>query len=129
MGITNTSTTGKKCKNEPQGGVSPPTQDATEDAEQALPPPKKKMKASDESFQRSATTTATERNQNAPSTTPSKVKKMNNISAKKRPTSYESNDAPARVNLAHPAKKAKVDKQAALPKVPIHRTGEFILNF
>jgi len=44
--------------------------------------------------------------------------------AKKRPTSYESDDASVSANLAHPAKKAKVDELAALTRVPIRRSGK-----
>jgi hypothetical protein len=121
MGLANTGTTDKKRKSEPQVGVSTPTQDA----EQAPPPPKKKMKASVEPSQPSATTTATERNNHG---APLKTKRMDN-SAKKRPTSDESDDASINANLAHPAKKAKVDKLAALARMPIRRSGKISLNF
>jgi len=94
---------------------------AVQEAEQAPPPPKKKKKASVEPSQSSSTTTATERNHSAPSKT--KRMEMDN-GAKKRPTSYESDDASVSANLAHPAKKAKVDELAALTRVPIRRSGK-----
>jgi hypothetical protein len=47
--------------------------------------------------------------------------------AKKRPTSYVSDDASVSANLAHPAKKAKVDEVAAVTRVPIRRSGKIIL--
>lgn len=119
-GLANTGTSEKR-KIEPQG-VSTPIQEA----EQAPPPPKKKKKASVETPQPSATTAATERNHSAPSKT--KGMEMDN-GAKKRPTSYESDNASASANLAHPAKKAKVDEPAALTGVPIRRSGKIIYNF
>jgi hypothetical protein len=81
------------------------------------------MKASVEPSQPSATTTATERNHGAPS----KTKRTDN-NAKKRPTGDESDDASVNANLAHPAKKAKVNKLAALTGQPIRRSGKIILN-
>ena len=121
VGLANTGTTGKKRKSEPQVGASTPTQNA----EQAPPPPKKKMKASVKPSQPSgpATVTAMERNHGAPS----KTKGMD--SAKKHPTGDESDHASVGANPAHPAKKAKVDKSAALTRVPIRRSGKIILNF
>jgi hypothetical protein len=111
-GLADTGTTGKKRKNEPQVGVSTPIQEA----EQAPPPPKKKKKASVEPPQPSAT----ERNHK------SKRMELDN-GAKKRPsTSYESDDASVSANLAHPAKKAKVDELAALTRVPIRRSGKIV---
>lgn len=112
--LANTLTTGKKRASK---RVSTPTQDA----EQTPLPPKKKMKASVEPSQPSATTTAMERNHGAPS----KSKRTDN-SAKKRPAGDESNDASISAHLAHPTKKNKVDKQEALP---IRRSGKTILNF
>lgn len=143
MDHANTETTGKKRKSEPQVDVL--TQDAeqaplppkkktkasvepstpTQDAEQGPLPSKKKTKASVEPSQPSATTTAMERNNRG---APSKTKGMDN-SAKKRPTGDESDDASVDANLAHPAKKAKVDKLAASTRVPIRRSGKIILNF
>ena len=120
MGLTNTETSGKKRKSEPQIGVSTPIQDA----EQAPPLPKKKMKASIKSSQPSAATTASERNHDAQS----KTKRINN-SAKKCPTGDESDGASVSANLAHPAKKAKVDELTALTRVQIRRSGKTILNF
>lgn len=121
MGLANTGTTGKKRKNDPQVGVSTQTQHA----EQAQPPPKKKIRATVEPSQPSVTTTATERNNHG---APSKTKRMDN-SAKKRPTGDESDDASVNANRAHPAKKAKVDKPAALTRAPIRRSGKTIMNF
>ena len=129
MGLANAGTTqaGKKRKSEPQEDSTP-----TQNVEQALlppkkkikasiepspPPPKKKMKASIETSKPSATTTATARNHDAPSKT-----KVLEKSAKKRPTSDESDDASVNANLAHPVKKAKVDKQTA---APIRRSGKY----
>ena len=120
MDLTNTGNVGKKRKSEPQVGVSTPTQDA----DKAPPPPKKKMKASVEPSQPSASIAATERNHGALS----KTKRMDN-SAKKRPTGDESDDASVSANLGHPAKKAKVDKLEALTRVPIRCSGKIILNF
>ena len=118
MGLTTGSTAGKKHKSKPQVGVSTPTQDSEQDP---LLPPKKKMKASVETFQPSATTTAKERNNHG---TLSNMKRMDNH-AKKCPTSDESDDASINANPAYPAKKAKVDKPAALTKAPsIRRTGK-----
>ena len=48
--------------------------------------------------------------------------------AKKRPTSDESDDASANASLAHPAKKAKVNKPTALTRVPIRRSGKNFEN-
>ena len=115
-GLADTGTTGKKRKIEPQVGVSTPIQEA----EQAPPPPKKKKKASVEPPKPSATTTATEMNHK------SKRMELDN-GAKKRPTSYGSDDASVSAGLTHPAKKAKVDEQAALTRVPIRRSGKIIL--
>jgi hypothetical protein len=47
--------------------------------------------------------------------------------ARKRHTSYESDNASVSANLTHPAKKAKVDELAALTRVPIRRSGKIIL--
>ena len=123
MGLANTGTTGKKRKSEPQVSVSTLTQDA----EEVPLPPKKKTKASVEPSQQSATTTATERNSHD---APSKTQRMDN-SAKKRHTGDESNDASVDDNLAHPAKKAKVGKMAALTREPqaLRRSGKIILSF
>jgi len=97
-------------------GVSTPIQEA----EQAPPPPKKKKRASVEAPKPSATTTATDSH-----SAPSKTERMEmNSGAKKR---RESDDASVSANLAHPAKKAKVNELAALTKVPIRRSGKFFL--
>ena len=97
-------------------GVSTPIQED----EQAPPPPKKKKKGSVEAPKPSATTTATESH-----SAPSKTERMEmNSGAKKR---RESDDASVSANLAHPAKKAKVDELAALTKVPIRRSGKIFL--
>jgi hypothetical protein len=128
-GLANTETSGKKRKSgEPRVGASVST--LAQDAEQpeALPPPKKKMKASVEPSKpsaRTATTAVTERNHGASES--SKTKKMD--SAKKRPTGDESDDASVIANLAHPAKKSKVDKPADLTRAPIRRSGKSNLNF
>ena len=115
MGLAETEITGNKRKSEPQIDVSTPTQEA----EQVPPPPKKKKKASVEPSQPSATTTAMERNHGALSKT-----KVMDSSAKRRPAGDESEDASISANLAHPAKRAKVDKVAALTRVPIRRSGK-----
>jgi hypothetical protein len=123
VGLTNTGTTGKKRKSEPQVGVSTPTQDA----EQAPPPPKKKKKASVveqiEPSQPTAMTTAMDRNNHD---APLNKKRMNN-GGKKCPTGDESDDASESVNAnpAHPAKKTKVTGNNL--KAPIRRTGKIIL--
>jgi hypothetical protein len=52
-----------------------------------------------------------------------------NKSAKKRPTVDESNDTSVDANLAHPAKKAKVDHLGASTAPPIRRSGKITLNF
>jgi hypothetical protein len=117
MGLINTGATGKKRNSEPQVGISTSTQDA----EQTPLPPKKKMKTGVKLSQpfAAATATATERNHGALS----KTKKIDN-SAKKRPTGDESEDASVTANLARPMKKTKVDKQAALTREPIRRSGK-----
>jgi hypothetical protein len=127
MGLANAGTAGKKRKSEPQAGHGANT--PTHDEEQAPPPPKKKTKTSDAAVavkpsQPSGTTTDTERNHSAPS----KTKGMNK-SAKKRPTVDESNDTSVDANLAHPAKKAKVDHLGASTAPPIRRSGKITLNF
>jgi hypothetical protein len=125
MGLANTETISKKRKSGPQVGVSTLIQDA-QDAEHAPPPPKKKVKASVEPSQPSTTTAARKRNNRGAS---SKTKRMD-ISAKKRPTGDESDDASVNANLAHPAKKAKVDEPEVLTRVPIRRSGKINLpNF
>ena len=48
---------------------------------------------------------------------------------KKCPTGDESDGASVSSNLAHPAKKAKVDELTALTRVPICHLGKTILNF
>lgn len=123
MGLTNTGDIGKKRKSEPQilpVGDSTPTQDAEQAS--APPPPKKKKKASVESSQ--PVTTTMKRNHGAPS----KTKGISN-SAKKRPTVDEYDEPSVTANLAHPAKKAKVEKGAALNRVPIRRSGKIFLTF
>jgi hypothetical protein len=52
-----------------------------------------------------------------------------NKSAKKRPTVDESNDTSVGANLAHPAKKAKVNHLGASTAAPIRRSGKITLNF
>jgi hypothetical protein len=103
MGLasTGTVTTSKKRKSEPQAGVTTPAQDA--DSEQALPPRKKKIKASVEQLKPSQPTAKT-----------AAKEKMDN-NAKKRPTGDESDDASV---PAHPAKKTKINK------TPLRRSGE-----
>jgi len=122
--LANTQTTGEKRKGEPQIlGSSIPT----EDTDQASLPPKKKMKATVERSQpsESSMTTAIDRNaRSAPSNV--NTKRIDNAS-KKRTTADGSDDASVKVNPAHPSKKAKVNKQTALTKPPIRRTGEIIL--
>ena len=120
MGLVNTGTAGKKRKSEPQVGVSTPTQDA----EQTLPPLKKKMKANIERLEPSqptamTTVTAMERNNQG---VLSNKKRMNN-GAKKHPTGVESDEASDNANPAFPAKKTKVNPP------PIRRTGKIILMF
>jgi hypothetical protein len=128
MDLANAETAGKKRKSELQVGANTPTHDE----EQAPPPPKKKKKTSVAAgavkpSQPSGTTTDSERNHSAPSKT-----KGTNKSAKKRPTVDESNDTSVGANLAHPAKKAKVDHQEPDPEastaVPIRRSGKITLN-
>jgi len=131
MSLANAETAGKKRKSEPQVGANTPTHDE----EQVPPPPKKKKKNSAAAgavkpSQPSGTTTDMERNHSAPS----KTKGMNK-SAKKRPTADESNDTSVGANLAHPAKKAKVDnlepdsEPEASTAAPIRRSGKITLNF
>ena len=86
------------------------------------------MKASVEPSKPSATTAVTERNKLNHGAS-SKTKRMD--SAKKRPTSTsdESDDASVIANLAHPAKKSKVDKPADLTRAPIRRSGKTNLYF
>lgn len=121
VGLANTGATGKKRKSEPQVSISTPTRDTVQ---ALLLPPKKKMKASIEPSQPSSTTTVTERIHGALS----KTKKVDN-GAKKRPTHDESDDVPASTNLTHPAKKSKVEKPAAITRVPIRRSGKIFLIF
>jgi hypothetical protein len=106
------SDTSKKHKGEPRTGISTPAQDT----EQVAPPAKKKKtKANADSAQPSAVATILERNHSAPSNMTS--------GTKKRPSRAD-NDASIDGNpvTPHPKKKAKIDV-AALPKVPLHRTG------
>jgi hypothetical protein len=127
MGPANTRITGKKRKNEPEPQVDAST--PTEDAEQAPPPPKKKKKSSIELSQPSSTTTATERNH--ASSAPSKTKNMDGgLGSTKRPIREEFDEVSVSANLAHPAKKAKVDKLIGpgVP-VPIRRSGKIFLIF
>jgi hypothetical protein len=79
------------------------------------------MKASVEPSKPSATTAVTERNKLNHGAS-SKTKRID--SAKKRPTGDESDDASVIANLAHPAKKSKVDKPADLTRAPIRRSGK-----
>jgi hypothetical protein len=127
MGLANTETTSKKRKSEPQVGVSTLAKDAKQLANEAPPPPKKKMKASVEPSKSSATAAVTESN-NLNQSASSKTR-MN--SAKKRPTGDEFDDASDIANLAHPAKKSKVDKKkpAVVTRAPIRRSGKTNLNF
>jgi hypothetical protein len=123
-GLTNTETIGKKRKSEPQVDVSTPAQDA-EQPEALPPPPKKKMKASRVEH---STTAVTERNNcDLNHNASSKIKGTD--SAKKRPTGDEFDDASVIANLAHPAKKSKVNKLAVVTRGPIHRSGKTNLNF
>jgi hypothetical protein len=128
MGLTNT---GKKRKSEPQLEVRVSTVNPTptQDDEEAPPLPKKKRTKTSvdtvESSQPSATTTTTmERNNHGAL---SNVKRMDN-SSKKRPgddTFVNANP----VTPAHPAKKAKVDKVAALNRTPLRRSGKITWVF
>ena len=107
-------TAGKKRKNEPQVSIT----SSTQDAEQAPSPPKKKrMKATIEPSQPSATT---ERDNNNAQLDMGRMKN----SAKKHPVDNAANP----VTPVRPAKRAKVDKPAALTnlKAPIRRTGKII---
>ena len=127
-GLANTETTGKKRKSEPQVGASTPAKDAKQPASEAPPPPKKKMKTSIEPSKPSATAAITD-SINLNHSASSKTKRMD--SAKKRPTGDEFDDASDIANLAHPAKKSKVDKKkpAVVTRAPIRRSGKTDLNF
>ena len=106
------SATTKKCKGEPQTGISTLTQDA----EQAAPPTKKKKTtASTGLAQPSTVVTVVGSNYSAPS---------NMIKAKKCPSQAD-NDASIDGNpvTPHPKKKTKFDGLAALSKVLLHHTG------
>ena len=107
MGPANTRITGKKRKSEPEPQVdaSTPTEDA-EQAPAAPPPPKKKKKSSGIELSLGST----------------------NL---KRPIREEFDEVSVSPSLAHPAKKAKVDKLATLigpgVPVPIRRSGKSFL--
>ena len=122
-----TNTGSKKRKSEPQleVGVSTVNPTPTQDDEAPPLPKKKKTKTTShvdavESSRPSPLTTTTMESNNHGAL--SNVKRMDNSSKKRSGDDTFVNANP--VTPAHPAKKAKVDKAAALNRTPLRRSGK-----
>ena len=119
MGLANAETTGKKRKSEPPVGAVTPT----DDEEQAPPPPKKKKKTGV-----AAVVVMPSQQSRKATNAPSKTKGTDK-SAKKRHTLDESIDTSVGANLAHPAKKAKVNHLGPSTAAPLRRSGKIRAEF